>query len=107
MPKKKYTAEFKTKIILTIIQGDKEFNAICADFNLNSSMVRKWKQEFLQNAHRAFDSDSEQKAAQRKDVCLKKKNDQMLIHRTAHAGTRFPSGVLSPNWRNSPKPPGL
>ena len=35
MPKKKYTAEFKTKVILTIIQGDKEFNAICADFNLN------------------------------------------------------------------------
>lgn len=78
MPKKKYTAEFKTKVILTIIQGDKEFNAICADFNLNPSMVRKWKQEFLQNAHRAFNSDSEQKAVRRKDVCLKKKNDQML-----------------------------
>ena len=78
MPKKKYTTEFKTKVILTIIQGDKEFNAICADFNLNPSMVRKWKQEFLQNAHRAFDSDSEQKAAQRKEVHLKRKNDQML-----------------------------
>ena len=78
MPKKKYTAEFKTKVILTIIQGDREFNAICADFNLNPRMVRKWKQEFLQNAHRAFDSDSEQKATLRKEVHLKKKNDQML-----------------------------
>ena len=78
MPKKKYTAEFKTKVILTIIQGDKEFNAIYADFNLNPSMMRNWKQEFLQNAHRAFDSDSEQKAALRKEVHLKKKNDQML-----------------------------
>lgn len=78
MPKKNYTAEFKTKVILTIIQGDREFNAICADFNLNPSMVRKWKQEFLQNAHRAFDSDSEQKAALKKQVHLKKKNDQML-----------------------------
>lgn len=35
MPKKKYTAEFKTKVILPIIQGNREFNAICADFNLN------------------------------------------------------------------------
>lgn len=78
MPKEKYTAEFKTKVILTIIQGDREFNAICADFNLNPSMVRKWKQEFLQNAHRAFDSDAEQKAAQRKEAHLKRKNDQML-----------------------------
>ena len=41
-------------------------------------MVRKWKQEFLQNAHRAFDSDAEQKAAQRKEAHLKRKNDQML-----------------------------
>ena len=78
MPKKKYTAEFKTKVILTIIQRDKEFNAICADFNLNPSMVRKWKQEFLQNAHRAFNSDSEQKAVQRKDVCLKKRMTRCL-----------------------------
>ena len=78
MPKKKYTAESKTKVILTIIQGDKEFNAICADFNLNPSMARKWKQEFLQNAHRAFDSDSEQKAGERKETRLKRKNDQML-----------------------------
>lgn len=78
MPKKKYTAEFKTQVILPIIQGNREFNAICADFNLNPSRVHKWKQEFLQNAHRAFDSDSEQKAAQRKEVYLKRKNDQML-----------------------------
>jgi len=78
MPKKKYTAEFKTKVVLNIIQGDKEFNAICAEFNLNPSMVRKWKQEFLQNAHRAFDSDAEHKAAQRKEDDLKRKNDQML-----------------------------
>ena len=41
-------------------------------------MVRKWKQEFLQNAHRAFDSDSEQKAGERKETRLKRKNDQML-----------------------------
>ena len=68
MPKKKYTAEFKTRVVLSIIQGDKEFNAICTEF----------KQEFLQNTHRAFDSDAEQKVAQRKETDLKRKNDQML-----------------------------
>ncbi|WP_293735991.1 hypothetical protein [uncultured Phascolarctobacterium sp.] len=29
-PKKKYTPEFKTKIIIAILQGDKELNAFCA-----------------------------------------------------------------------------
>ena len=78
MPRQKYTAEFKTKIILSIIQGDKEFNVICSENNLNPAMVRKWRQDFLQNAHRVFGADSELKAAQRKEDDLKKKNDQML-----------------------------
>ena len=78
MPKKKYTAEFKTKVVLNIIQGEKEFNAICAEFNLNPNMVRKWKQEFLQNAHLAFDLETEHKTARRKEDALKRKNDQML-----------------------------
>ena len=78
MPKKKYTAEFKTKVVLNIIQGEKEFNAVCAEFNLNPNMVRKWKQEFLQNAHLAFDLEAEHKTARRKEDALKRKNDQML-----------------------------
>lgn len=48
-------------------------------FNLIiQSAVRKWKQEFLQNAHLAFGADSERKAVQRKEDDLKKKNDQIL-----------------------------
>lgn len=78
MPRKKYTAEFKTKIILSILQGDKEFNVVCSENDLNPSMVRKWKQDFLRNAHPAFGADSERKAVQRKEDDLKKKNNQML-----------------------------
>ena len=78
MPRKKYTTEFKTKIVLSILQGVKEFNVICSENGLNPNMVRKWKQEFLQNAHLAFGADSERKAVQRKEDDLKKKNDQML-----------------------------
>ena len=47
MPKRKYTAEFKSKIIIAILQGDKEFNIICSENNLNPNMVREWKQDFL------------------------------------------------------------
>lgn len=78
MPRKKYTSEFKTKIILSILQGDKELNVIASENGLNPNMVRKWKQEFLQDAHLAFGADSERKAVQRKEDDLKKKNDQML-----------------------------
>ena len=39
MPRKKYTSEFKTKIVLSILQGDKEFNVICSENGLNPNMV--------------------------------------------------------------------
>ena len=79
MLRKKYTAKFKTKIVLSILQGDKEFNVICSENSLHPNMVRKWKQDFLQNAHLALGADSERKAVQRKEDDLKKKNDQMLM----------------------------
>lgn len=78
MPKKKYTPSFKAKIVIAILQGDKEFNEICAENNLNPNMVRKWKQEFLDNAYLAFGADTERKAALRKETDLKRKSVQML-----------------------------
>lgn len=78
MPKKKYTPSFKAKIVIAILQGEKEFNELCAENNLNPNMVRKWKQEFLDNAYMAFGADTERKVALRKETDLKRKNDQML-----------------------------
>jgi len=78
MPKKKYSAEYKTKIVLAILEGSKEFNEICSENTLSPNMVRKWKRDFLANAHMAFASDAERKSAQRKEDDLKKTNDHML-----------------------------
>lgn len=78
MPKRKYTSEFKSKIVLTVLQGEKDINKISAEHVLNPMMVRKWKQDFLANAYLAFGTNTERKTAQRKEEDLKKKNDQML-----------------------------
>lgn len=78
MPRQKYTPEFKTKVVLAILQGDQELNEVCAEHGLNPNMVRRWKQDFLQNAHLAFGMESERKSAQRTEDDLKRKSDQML-----------------------------
>lgn len=49
-------------------------------------MVRKRKQEFLQNAYHAIFKDSKQNAGEEKADRFKKKNEQILIHRVAHTG---------------------
>ncbi len=56
-------------------------------------MVRKRKQKFLQNAHRAFDADFGEKAGEGKAARLKRKNDQLLIHRALTLARDFP-----PRW---------
>ena len=54
MPKQKYSPEFKSKIVLAILQGDKEFNVICSEHNLNPNMVHTWKREFLHRSPSAL-----------------------------------------------------
>lgn len=78
MPRLKYTPEYKSKIVLAILQGDKEFNEICSENSLNPNMVRKWKQDFLQNASLVFEAKHMSKSTKRKEDGLRKKNDQML-----------------------------
>ena len=78
MARNQYSPEFKSKVVLTVLQGDKEINEICSQHNLNPNMVRKWKQEFIQNSHLVFAAKAEKKSSRRKEDDLKKSNDQML-----------------------------
>ena len=78
MPRTKYTTEFKTKIILAVLQGDRELNEICSEYSLHPNMVRKWKQEFLKNAHFAFSTKPDRKEVKRKEESLKRDSNRML-----------------------------
>lgn len=49
---RKYIPEFKAKIVLEVLQGDREFGEIAADNNLNLNMRRTWKAEFVKNAEK-------------------------------------------------------
>ena len=63
---KRYTAQYKTRIVLEVLQGEKEIGEIAAENN----MVRNWKREFLENASAAFES---LQASQRKRQRRKRK----------------------------------
>ena len=55
MSRGKYTPEFKAKIVLEVLQGERELGAIAAENSLNPNMVRNWKSEFLENAASVFE----------------------------------------------------
>ena len=50
MPRNVYTPEFKARIVIEVLEGARELEAIAAEHQLNPNMVRNWKSEFLENA---------------------------------------------------------
>ena len=67
---RKYTPEFKAKIVLEVLQGDRELGEIAADNNLNPNMLRTWKAEFVKNANRVFNQSQSEKEIRRKEAEL-------------------------------------
>ena len=53
-----YTADFKAKVIIELLEGDKTINEIASKYDLLPKNVHNWKQQFLSNACLAFDKSS-------------------------------------------------
>lgn len=78
MSRYKYSPEFKAKIVLEVLEGKRELGEIAAENNLNPSMVRNWKVEFIKNAGRAFGESQSEKEIRRKEADLEQAREQML-----------------------------
>ena len=55
MKRRTFNAEFKAKIVLEVLRGEKELNVIAAENEIAPNQIRNWKSEFLKNAAAAFD----------------------------------------------------
>ncbi|MDL2228536.1 transposase [Bacteroidales bacterium OttesenSCG-928-K03] len=56
--KRKFNSDFKTKVVLEVLQGQKTIAEIAAKYELQSNQVIKWKKDFLSKAHIVFEEDS-------------------------------------------------
>ena len=65
MTRRTYTPEYKAKLVIEVLQGEKELNTIAAENSISPNMLRNWKAEFLENAGRAFDVSRQAKEARR------------------------------------------
>ena len=78
MSRNAYDANFKAKVVLEVIQGDRDLNEIASDYNLNPNMVRTWKKEFIDNAGRVFNERQSEKEIRKKEEALEKDRERML-----------------------------
>ena len=61
--RRKFTAEFKTKVVLEVLSGESSQAELCRRHNLSEDQLSKWKLYFLENAVSVFGSTDKTAAA--------------------------------------------
>lgn len=54
-----FTPEFKSQVVLAVLTGAKSAAEVCREHQLKDSVFYRWKDEFLQNAAKAFRQDDQ------------------------------------------------
>ena len=74
-----YTSQFKTDVVLEVIQGERGLEEIAAHYNLNPNMVRNWKREFLEKASIVFEDPQKQTREAKKKVDAQQKETARML----------------------------
>lgn len=80
MGKRKFTAEYKAKIVIETLREESHISEIAARENISRTQLQNWKREFLENAALVFSQNKlerqakaeVQEAADREDNLMKK-----------------------------------
>lgn len=62
MQRRRHSAEFKAKVALAAIKGDKTLNELAKDFEVLPNQIITWKKQILEGATEIFSSSRERKA---------------------------------------------
>lgn len=56
MKRRKFTAKFKTKVVLEVLKERDTVKQICQKYELSPQVVNSWKRDFLDGASSVFSS---------------------------------------------------
>ena len=53
--RRKFTAEFKSQVVLQVVSGERTTAEVCREHDLTAQMVSDWKAQFLAGAAQVFE----------------------------------------------------
>jgi transposase len=53
--RRQHSAEFKAKLVLQVISGEKSASELCRTHKLNANVLNRWRKEFLEQAASIFE----------------------------------------------------
>lgn len=74
---KSFSADFKTKVVLELLEGESTINQISSKYDVTVKSIQTWKSQFLDNASLAFDVGGATKAYKEEIEELKQENDHL------------------------------
>ncbi|CAA6799149.1 MAG: Mobile element protein [uncultured Sulfurovum sp.] len=75
--RKVYSAEFKAKLVLEVLEGIDTVNQIASKYEVQPLNLRNWKKQFLENMSLAFDKSTVVKEYKEEIEILKKDKDEL------------------------------
>ena len=66
--RKSYSPEFKAKVAIEAIKGEKTISQIASDFGVHPILVTKWKKQFLENSYKVFSSEGNKEKELQKTI---------------------------------------
>lgn len=55
--RRKFTSEFKVKVVLESLKENQTLSELAEKFDLDSNQISEWKKKFLSKAHLIFDAE--------------------------------------------------
>ena len=84
--RRNFTAQFKSKLVLEVLKGEKDINTIATENDIQPNLLRNWKKEFLDNAALVFDDKREENVKEKLAAERKEKAACEKSRSTHHAG---------------------
>ena len=75
--RKTYTADFKAKLVLEVLQEEKTLNEIAGSYEILPKSLQNWKKQFLENMSLAFDKSAVVKEYKDEIIVLQNSNDEL------------------------------
>jgi transposase-like protein len=76
--RRKYTSDFKVKLVLEMLREERTLNEIAAEHSINPNQLTNWRREFLEKAPGLFDEPKTIKARQKEEREASAEKDRLL-----------------------------
>lgn len=75
----RYTPEFKTRVVLEVLQEEQTVNEIAAKYEVSPVMISRWKTEFLSRASMVFEKGTSEADKMKKEYESKQEHLEKLV----------------------------